>query len=150
MPQSLVKNDVHIIFSTKHREQFIVPEIEDELFNYLGGTCNALDCQSIKVGGWLDHVHILCMLSRKIALMKLLEEIKSHSSGWIKTKGAAYANFYWQNGYAAFSVGQDGIVDLIKYIENQKQHHRTESYQDELRRIFKLYKMEYDERYVWD
>ena len=84
MGQSLVRNCVHIIFSTKLREPLIFPPYETELHNYLGGICNNLECSTIKIGGYTDHVHILCMLSKKIALMKLLEELKRHSSKWIK------------------------------------------------------------------
>ena len=80
MGQSLVKNYVHLVFSTKHRQSLIKEFIEDELYSYLGGICKALKCSPIKIGGYSDHVHILCLLSKKIALMKLLEEIKSHSS----------------------------------------------------------------------
>lgn len=99
MGQSLVKNYIHLVFSTKHRAPLIHSPIEAELHAYLGGICNKLECTVIKVGGYTDHIHILCMLSKKIALMKLLEELKSHSYKWIKTKGTGYENFYWQDGY---------------------------------------------------
>ncbi|MFS8081896.1 MAG: IS200/IS605 family transposase [Ginsengibacter sp.] len=85
MPQSLSQIFVHIIFSTKYREPNIDEEIEKQLYAYLGGTCNELDCTPIEVGGYYDHLHILSKLSRKIAVMKLLEEIKKNSSKWIKT-----------------------------------------------------------------
>jgi putative transposase len=113
MGQSLIKNYMHIVFSTKHRQTFIHPPIEEELHAYLGGVCNELDCQTIKIGGYTDHVHILCMLSKKIALMKLLEIVKSHSSKWIKTKGEGYDNFYWQDGYGAFSVNPKMLMMLF-------------------------------------
>lgn len=80
MGQSLVKNYMHIVFSTKYRQPLIHPPVESELHRYLRGICNALECHVIIVGGDTDHIHILCMLSKKIALMKLLEELKSHSS----------------------------------------------------------------------
>jgi len=86
MPQSLVKNYVHITFSTKNRYPFINERIEDELYNYLGGICRNLECNPVIVGGHKDHIHILSLLSRKIALMSLIEELKTHSSKWIKTK----------------------------------------------------------------
>jgi hypothetical protein len=81
--QSLVKNYMHIVFSTKYRQALISEEIEPELYAYIGGICNKLSCQVIKIGGCADHIHILCLLSKKIDLMKLLEEVKSHSSKWI-------------------------------------------------------------------
>ena len=150
MSQSLVKNYIHIVFSTKHREHTIVPPYEEELHSYLGGTCKKLDCQPIKIGGYTDHIHILCMLSKKIALMKLLEEVKSHSSKWIKTKDASLSNFYWQDGYGAFSVNPADVDKVIAYISDQHQHHSKKTFQDEYRAILKKYNVEYDERYVWD
>ena len=82
--------------------------------------------------------------------MKLLEEIKSHSSKWIKTKDESLKNFYWQDGYGAFSVNPAEVDVVIKYIENQKEHHRKVTFQDEYRKFLKKYKVEYDEKYVWD
>lgn len=150
MPQSLAKNYVHIIFSTKYRQPFITEDIEDALFAYLGAMCKDMDCPRIKIGGYLDHVHILCLLFRKVALMDLLEEIKAHSSKWMKTMGPAFKNFYWQDGYAAFSVNPMGVEVVIRYIENQKKHHQKIKFQDEMRNIFRKYKIEFEEKYVWD
>jgi putative transposase len=149
MGQSLVKNYLHIVFSTKHREPLINQTIEDELHNYLGGICNKLECQVLQVGGYTDHIHILCLLSRKMTLMKLIEDVKSSSSKWIKTKGADYANFYWQDGYGAFSVNPAEVEVVIKYIVNQKEHHSKKSFQNEYRSFLKKYNVEYDEKYVW-
>lgn len=150
MGQSLVKNYIHIVFSTKYRQQIILPKYEDELHSYLGGICKKLDCQPIKVGGYTDHIHILCMLSKKIALMKLLEEVKSHSSKWMKTKDELLNNFYWQDGYGAFSVNPAEVDAVIAYIANQHEHHSKKTFQDEYRAFLKKYDVAYDERYVWD
>lgn len=150
MGQSLVKNYLHIVLSTKYRQPLISDVIENELYAYLAGICKNLDCQPIKIGGYSDHVHILSQLSKKIALMKLLEETKSHSSKWIKTKGAEFSNFYWQDGYGAFSVNPIEVDTVIGYIANQKEHHSEKTFQDEYRVFLKKYQVEYDERYVWD
>lgn len=150
MGQSLVTNYLHIVFSTKHREALIDDVIENELHNYLGGICKNLECQPLKVGGFEDHIHILCMLSKKITLVKLMEELKSHSSKWIKTKGAAYSQFYWQDGYGAFSVNPSEVDVVIEYISRQKEHHSKKTFQEEYRVFLKKYKVEYDERYVWE
>jgi len=150
MGQSLVKNYIHIVFSTKYRQPLILQSVETELYSYLGGICNKLDCQVIKVGGFTDHIHILCMLSKKITLIKLLEELKSHSSKWIKTKGEEYTNFYWQDGYGAFSVNPAEVEIVINYIANQKEHHSKKTFQDEYKTFLKKYEVAYDERYVWN
>jgi len=150
MPQSLVKNYIHITFSTKHRQPYIDDKIEVELFKYLGGICKNLECNPVIVGGFKNHVHILCLLSRKIALMKLIEEVKSHSSKWIKTKGIQYKNFYWQNGYGGFSVNPNQLDIVKNYILNQKEHHKNQTFKEEYLKLLIENKIEHDERYVWD
>jgi len=139
-----------LFLAQKHRFPFIDESIENELFNYLGGVCKKLECQPVTVGGHKDHVHILCLLSRKIALMALMEEVKSHSSKWIKTKGESYADFYWQDGYGAFSVNPSEIDIVVNYIKNQKEHHLKKTFQTEFLQFLKKYNVEYDERYLWD
>ncbi len=150
MPQSLVYNYTHIIFSTKDRYPFIDKHISAELFNYLGGTCRELNCNPIIVGGHDDHVHLVVLLSQKIALMKLMETIKSHSSKWIKTKGNKYENFFWQKGYGAFSINPTQIDVVCKYVKEQNKHHKNKSFKDEYSAFLKKYNVKYNERYVWD
>ena len=128
----------------------ITEAFECEIHTYLGGICKRLECHPSIVGGYDDHVHILCMLSKKIALVKLLEEVKSHSSKWVKTLDKSLHHFYWQDGYGAFSVNPTGVSAVHKYIANQRQHHASRSFQQEYRGIMKKYKVDYDERYVWD
>jgi putative transposase len=150
MAQSLVKNYVHIVFSTKHRQPFIQPPFEAALHTYLGGVCNALECQVLTVGGYTDHVHILCLLSRKIALMTLVQKVKSNSSSWMKTQDESLKNFFWQDGYGAFSVNQRGVERVTNYIKNQHAHHSKKDFKTEYRQILKKYQVDYDEAYVWD
>jgi len=150
MGQSLVKNYLHIIFSTKNRVPLIQGNIANELYAYLGGICKNLECTPINIGGHVDHIHVLCMLSKKIALMNLLEELKSSSSKWIKTKGANLGDFYWQNGYGTFSITPSEIESVRAYINMQEEHHAKKSFQEEYREFLKKYSVDYDERYLWD
>ena len=150
MGQSLSQIYVHITFSTKHREKLIDIDIAQSLFEYIGGICKGLECNPIQVGGHRDHVHVLCQLSKKITQAKLLEEIKKRSSKWIKTKGAQYANFYWQSGYGIFSVKSADLNRVINYIKNQEEHHARKSFQEEYRAFLKSNNIEYNEDYVWD
>jgi len=150
MGQSLVKQYTHIIFSTKNQEPLIIDSIEEELYKYIGGICKNLDCKPVIVGGYKDHVHILCLLSKKIALMKLLETVKTNSSKWVKTLDDCLSNFYWQNGYGAFSVDPRRMEKAKAYIQNQREHHRVKTFKEEYLVILKEYNMEYNERYVWD
>lgn len=150
MPQSLSKVYLHIIFSTKYRRNLIDETIENELFDYLGGVCKRMDSPPVQVGGYQNHVHILCLFSRKISQSKLLEEIKKRSSKWIKMKGIKYADFYWQDGYGVFSVEPNDLDRVIRYIQNQKAHHLKKDFKREFRQFLMAYKIEYDERYLWD
>lgn len=150
MGQSLVKNYIHIVFSTKYREPLIRPPYELDLHSYIATTCNKLESTAIIVGGYTDHIHILCMLSKKVALMTLLQKIKASSSKWMKTNDDSLDNFFWQDGYGAFSVSLNDVDMVTNYIKKQHSHHEKHSYKDEFRHLLAEHKVDYDERYVWD
>ena len=150
MPQSLANVLLHLTFSTKGRRPLIRPAVESDLHQYLAGTCRNLDCPSHEVGGTDDHVHVFLSLSRTITIAKVVEEVKKSSSRWIKGRGQEHAEFAWQAGYGAFSIGQSGFDALRRYVRNQKQHHKTASFQDEFRALCAKYGVTIDERYAWD
>ena len=151
MPQSLARIIVHLVFSTKNRVPYLKDkELREQLGAYMAGTMRNLGSQAIIVGCVEDHAHILCLLSKNIALKDLVEEVKTSSSKWVKPKRAGLHDFYWQNGYGAFSIGQSEFEVVRRYIANQEEHHRTRTFQDELRELFKQHAVEFDERYVWD
>jgi REP element-mobilizing transposase RayT len=150
MPQSLSSVLIHLIFSTKNREPFITPDIEPELHPYLARIFRAMKSPSLAIDGTADHVHILFCLGRVMKIADLVEEVKTGSSKWIKTRGPGFKNFHWQKGYGAFSIGQSNVTALKHYIHGQKQHHRRVTFQDEYRKFLKRYEIEYDERHVWD
>lgn len=150
MPQSLANLLIHIIFSTKDRQLLIKRDIEGELYSYMAKIFKECDSSAIIIGGTENHVHILCSLSKKISLSKTIEDVKKSSSKWIKTKGQEYKDFFWQKGYGAFSIGQSGKDSLVDYIKNQKEHHKKKTFQEELLIFLDKYKVNYDERYLWD
>lgn len=150
MPQSLSSVLIHLVFSTKNRQAFITPEIETELHPYIATIFRELGSPSLTINSVPDHVHILFSLSRTICIADLVEEVKKRSSKWIKTKGPSFRGFQWQRGYGAFSIGESNVEALRRYIANQKDRHRRQSYQDEFRGLLAKYKLAYDERYVWD
>jgi putative transposase len=150
MSQSLAQLYLHIVFSTKNHIPYIKSSIRKELYNYIGGVLNIIECPSIKIGGIDDHIHILCRLSKKITTIKLLEEIKKPSSKWIKTKGEEFAKFHWQDGYGAFTVSPSGVNNIKLYIEHQEEHHSLKKFKDEYIELLKTNNVDYDERYLWD
>lgn len=147
MPQSLVQIYLHIVFSTKDRRPFLTDQsLRTKLHAYLAGTCNALKCPAIIVGGVEDHVHILCRFGKTIDVAVLIRE----SSKWVKDQDRKLFDFHWQSGYGAFSVSPSHVPKLKTYISEQEEHHKQVSFQDEFRGHCQKYGVEIDERYVWD
>ncbi|KPA13218.1 transposase [Candidatus Magnetomorum sp. HK-1] len=150
MPQSLSKALLHVIFSTKNRDRIISKNIQPKLYAYTAGICRKIESQAYRVGGTDNHIHIACSLPRTLTISKLLEEVKKSSSKWLKTQDDTLRTFSWQAGYGAFSLGQSQIDDLLKYIDNQEQHHKIKTYKEEFKDLLHKYNIEYDERYLWD
>ena len=150
MPQSLFKFLVHIVFSTKNRADLITPEIENDLFGYIHGIVENNGAKLIIANGTANHIHLLVSLPRKIDVSELIGDIKRDSSGWIKKQDAKFAQFYWQKGYGAFSIGQSQVETVVNYIKKQKEHHQERDFKDEYRALLKKYEIDYDERFVWD
>jgi putative transposase len=152
MPQSLAKVIVHIVYSTKHRQPWLRDaDLRSELY-----ACNAtilqqeVDSPAILINGVEDHIHILCLLSRKYAIKDVIQKSKTETSKWFKKQAAAPNDFQWQAGYGIFSVSQSNVEQAKGYIANQEEHHKRMSFQDEFREICKRHGIVIDERYVWD
>jgi REP element-mobilizing transposase RayT len=148
MAQTLSLNLVHIVFSTKQRMPLINDEIGPALHAYLAGTARKLDCECFRVGGVQDHVHLALRLASTRTSAKVVSEIKTASSVWMKQQGVS--KFAWQSGYGLFSVGPADLDALMQYIDGQRQHHARRSFQDEMRGFCEKYHVAVDERYVWD
>ena len=148
MSQSLAKNYIHLIFATKYRENIIKQTDLSELYAYITGILNHIDCPMICIGGTTNHVHVLCVLNKNMALSKMVEEVKRSSSKWIKSKDPFYRQFGWQNGYGAFSVSQSKVEIVVKYIQNQEEHHKKMQFVDELKMFLREYGVEYKEEYL--
>ena len=150
MPQSLSFLLVHLVFSTKDRTPFLGPSVRPQLHAYLAATTRNADCECFRVGGIEDHVHLAVRLGRTVTVAKLVEEIKTSSSQWLKTQSPALTTFAWQRGYGAFSVGPGDLGALRRYIDEQEEHHKAHTFQQEFRAFLMKYGIEFDERYVWD
>ena len=133
MPQSLGRIYVHAVFATKNREPLIMVPEPPRLHAYLVGVLAALGCPSLATGGIEDHVHVLHSLGRTRSVAWVMEKLKSNSSRRMKEQGAA--DFWWQPGYAAFSVGRSDLEQVKSYIHRQRQHHREHSFEQELRAL---------------
>jgi REP element-mobilizing transposase RayT len=150
MSQSLVKNTVHLVFSTKDRQMFLRDKEREELHSYITGILKNRKSPLIEINSVGDHVHILYTQSKNVALAKVVDQVKALSSGWLKEQYRAYREFAWQAGYGAFSVSDSHVEAVRKYIRGQEEHHGQEDFQVEFRRFCKKNGVPVDERYVWD
>ncbi|MHC4662246.1 MAG: IS200/IS605 family transposase [Planctomycetota bacterium] len=151
MPQSLANVLLHLVFSTKGHEPFLSDaEIRSRACAYITGICKTLDSYVIAANGTENHLHILFAISRKHSIAEIVREIKSKSSKWIKEEFKTLSEFAWQSGYGIFSVSQSKRDQVVRYIQNQEEHHRKTTFKDEFRKLLELHGIEFDEKYVWD
>ena len=150
MPQSLHVLSAHIIFSTKRHHPCLTSNVRERVWAYQSRILQNLECSSITIGGVADHVHVLCNLTKKFPTAKVLEILKKDSSKFVKTLDSSLGDFHWQDGYGLFSVSPSHFDPVRKYILNQEEHHKRETFQEEYLRILKRYRAAYDERYLWD
>ena len=150
MPQSLSLVIVHVIFSRKERRPFPDPDMRPKLHAYLATVARKIGCETYRVGGVADHVHLAIRLSRTVTIADLVEALKTSSSKWVKTQSPDHEAFSWQRGHGCFSVGPSDLDALRASIDDQENHHHTRTFQDEFWMFLKKYGVEYDEAYVWD
>ncbi|HZE12441.1 MAG TPA: IS200/IS605 family transposase, partial [Chthoniobacterales bacterium] len=147
MPQSLSKVILHIVFSTKDRDSWLDLTVRPRIHAYLATICRDLGSGFVHVGGVSDHVHIVTTLPRTLSQARMIEDVKKTSSKWIKALDAKYRGFFWQRGYGAFSVSPSQLQAAIKYVDEQQEHHRTRSFQEEYRELLRKHGVDFDERY---
>jgi len=150
MPQSLARLHIHLVFSTKNREPLIADPVRDSLHRYMASVLQNLGCAPVLINSVEDHAHLLFDLARTISISQAVEDVKKSSSKWIKTQGQEFAGFAWQAGYGAFAVSESNVETVRAYIANQREHHRTKTFQEEYRAFLERHNVAFDERYVWD
>jgi REP element-mobilizing transposase RayT len=136
----------HIVFGTKERQKLIDEAFQPDLYDYLGGTIRGLKGVSLEIGGVEDHVHILAKISPTIAVSDFLEKLKANSSKWAKS---LKRGFGWQGGYSAFTVSESQVDRVRQYIQNQKEHHRKITFEEELIALLKAHGLPYDPEHLW-
>lgn len=150
MSQLLASLHVHIVFSTKHREPLIAPDLAPRLYGYLGGVARGADSPLVAVGGVADDVHILVSLGRQTCVADLVRDLKANSSAWVHETFPDKPQFAWQAGYGAFAVSKSNVPAVRAYIAGQEARHKKRTFHDEYREFLRLHEIEWDERYVWD
>jgi REP-associated tyrosine transposase len=150
MPQSLASLHYHIVFSTKNRVPAIRPEWQDRLHEYIGGILRAHGAALLCAGGMPDHLHLHVTLSKTMCVAEALRLIKANSSGWIHNTFANARAFEWQAGYGAFTVSRSQAQPLDDYIRAQAEHHKKQTFDEELLALLRLHEIEYDRGYLFD
>ena len=147
MSHSYACNHVHIVFSTRNRQDLISPENQPLLWAYVSGIGKNLGAQVLKVGGTGNHMHALIGLPATLSLAAAIQRTKANSSKWMHVNGVKI--FEWQQGYGAFSVSASGLDPVIHYIEGQVEHHAKHTFEDEFRSLLIRYHVPFNERYVF-
>ena len=147
---SYVSSYFHCVFRTKERRPFITPVLQERLWPFLGGIARQNDMRALIVGGVEDHVHILLSLPATMPISKAMQLIKGGSSKWVHETFPDQGLFAWQEKYGAFSVSVSQLDTITEYIRNQREHHRTKTFQEEFLALLRKHGIEFDERYLWE
>jgi putative transposase len=150
MGNTFISLNYHFVFSTKNRERWISHDIEERVWNFLGGIARENGMKPMLVGGMPDHVHISVGLPTTLSVAKALQLIKGGSSKWMKDTFPEMRGFGWLDGYGAFSVSKSNLAALAAYIEGQREHHKRMTFKEEFVSLLVRHGIEYEEKYLWD
>jgi putative transposase len=150
MPGTYSQVLLHVVFSTKHREPWITPDVATRLYPFIGGIVREQKGTLYDIGGIADHVHLYLRWRTDETIANLLRHVKAGSSRWIHATFPDRSGFAWQEGYAVFSVSKSREAAVKEYIAGQAEHHRKEGFRPELLRLMRAHEIEFDERYVFD
>lgn len=142
MPQSYTRIWIHAVWGTKHRLPFISNKVEGVIHDFIREQFRMQGCPVRIVNGTPDHVHSMFLLSPIKSLSDIIKQVKGSSSHFINDSELLTEKFGWQNGYGAFSVSDSAVDKVYRYIKNQKQHHRIETYEQEFEDLFTFYDLE--------
>jgi REP element-mobilizing transposase RayT len=146
MSHTYAQNVIHVVFSTKDRRKSISPDFQPKVWAYSAGICEKHGIFAHAIGGVEDHAHFLIQLPPVMALAKAVATIKSNSSRWANEEGHKLA---WQQGYGAFSVSASIVPAVVRYIQNQEEHHRKMSFDEEFVALLRKHGVEYDPKFVY-
>ena len=147
---SFIRIYVHYVFSTKNHEPFIVPELEERLWAYMGGIARDNNMKALMINGTEDHAHVLLSMPSTITIAKAIQLVKGGSSHWIHQTFPEYQDFEWQKGYGAFSISHFDLDRIVAYIKNQKEHHATQDSKTEFLDLLNKHQIDCNIKYVWE
>lgn len=141
---------IQIVFAVAGHINLIEKNWKDELYKYITGIIKNHDQKLVAIGGIENHIHILIGLKPNIALSDLVRDIKANSSRFINERRFVKGKFSWQEGFGAFSYSHSQLNDVVRYIQNQEEHHKTNNFKDEHLKFLKKYEVDFDEKYLFD
>ena len=150
MPNTYSQILIHLVFAVKRRDSLIHQSWEEKLHKYITGIVQKQDQKMLAINGMPDHIHILIGMKPNCRISDLVREIKKSSTEFIKENNLCSNKFNWQSGYGAFSCSQSSLGNVVKYILNQKEHHRRKSFKDEFMILLNKFEIEYQQRYLFD
>jgi len=140
---------VHVVLSVQGRQNLIRREHKEELHKYITGIATGRGQKLIAINSMPDHVHILLGLKPDIALSDLVGDIKTGSTNHINRSRWVAGRFCWQEGFGAFSYSHSQLNAVVRYIQNQEQHHAKRTFREEYKAMLEKFKVRYDERYIF-
>jgi REP element-mobilizing transposase RayT len=149
MANTYTQIHIQVVFAVQNRQSLIAKAWNEELYRYITGIIQNHGHKLLRINGVSDHIHILFGMRPTQALSELVQHVKQDSSKWIKQKGFVPGRFSWQEGYGAFSYSKRDVPNVIAYIDNQEEHHRKQSFQEEYVEFLKDFEIEHDERYIF-
>lgn len=149
MANTYTQIHLQTVFAVKYREYVIRAEWKHELYSYMTGIVQNCGHKMIQINGMPDHVHILFGMRPVQALSDLMRTVKGESSEWINKNKLTASRFSWQEGFGAFSYSKGQLPDVIRYIQNQEEHHRKVTFREEYVAMLKKYEIEFDDRFVF-
>jgi putative transposase len=141
---------IQIVFAVKGRQNLISKNNKDEIYKYITGIITNHKQKLIAINGMPDHIHILVGIKPDISLSDLVRDIKSNSSKFINEQKWINGKFEWQTGFGAFSYGHSQLSNVIKYIENQEEHHKTKTFGEEYIEFLKLFNIDFRNEYLFE
>ena len=141
---------IQIVFAVKKRECLIHQSWEEELYKYISGIIRNKEKKVLAINGMPDHIHILIGMKPSCCLSDLVREIKKSSNEFIKERKFSKYHFQWQEGFGAFSYSHSALDNVIFYIQNQKAHHKKQTFKEEYKEFLIKFQVEYKDEYLYD
>lgn len=142
--------NIHCVFAVKGRENLISEKLSDDLHRYMSGILKNDNAYPLAVGGWKDHVHVFFELHPDSKISDLMRMLKASSSKWINDNKFVSGKFRWQEGYGAFSYCRSQRNTVIKYIMNQEEHHKKQTFKEEYLGLLRKFEIEFKDEYVFE